>query len=415
MKFRLLVSLWVVAVLATRPGPAAESEILITEPASVTQYADAIVIYLHGFDVMRARYPALELRYRFVDSDGMLGPEHILDVTESWEKAGIILRKDGTEHAGILLSAMDGPEVFFRRLYPLGGTLNPAPRIATQAENAVIEPGQFMDTAPVIAQPDLALLDTVTIGAADRLVAASSNTYQAISDINYPLVASGQNGPLSLQTDHPTGLTRRSLYVPLRVQYYDQVTGEPGEVRQFLCEVPLDPDWLNGTEDLEVQLAPGDIKVHWTQQEYGGRNILPNGRGGLGQSSGTMSRDANFNIYWTGVPSQIVRFNPTTAEFEIPPVDIKNPDVRRSTHAGGSPWGSGKPESGWTLWFLPHDLQHEPHRAEAHDIFLGAEPALQPRVFLGRHVDSSAGPLGRSRCLRGGVPLSRGGLADRAP
>ena len=299
-------------------------ETVITEPLSVTQYGDAIVIYFHGFDFARDRYPALQLDYRLIDATGAVGDRRTLDLTEPWEKPGIILRKDGTEYAAILLSATSGPQVFFRRLYPLGGTLeNPSTGIATLAENAPIEPGQYLASPPAIPQPDLAALPQVAIGAAGRTIDIAPHTYLVKSNINYPLVDSGQNGPLSLQTDFPDDLAKRSVYIPLKSQLYDQATGEPGEVRRFLCEIPLDADWLNGTEDLVINLEPGDIKVHWTQEEFGGRNLLPNGRGGLGQSTGTMSRDANFNIYWTRVPSQIVRFNPTTAEFEIPPVDIK--------------------------------------------------------------------------------------------
>ncbi len=305
---------------------AAEPEMVITEPVSIAQYDDAVVVYLHGFDVARTRYPSLELEYRLIFADGSFGDTTTLDLSKEWEKPSIILRKDDTEYAGIVISASGGANVFFRRLYSLNGTLDPQTLVTTLAQNAVIESGQFLEgAAPVIPQPDLATFDTVTVGAAGRTVIMDPNTYQAKSSINYPLVDAGNNGPLSLQTDFPGDLSKRSLYVVLKFQLYDQTTGDPGEVRRVLCEVPLNSDWLNGTEDLVINLEPSDIKVHATDQQFEGVHILPRGLGGLGQSTGTMARGTDFKIYWSNaVPSQIVRFDPVTAEWELPPVSVKD-------------------------------------------------------------------------------------------
>ena len=323
--FGSVASVWLLLFALSHVVTAAEPEVVITDPVRVAQYDDAIVMYFHGFDVARIRFPDLELSYRLIGADGTLGDEVTVELGQEWEKPGIILRKDNTEYAAIVITAGSGANVFFRRLYPFSGTLDPQTQIATLAQNAVIEPGQFLEGAPpTIAQPDLSALDLVTIGAAPRSVDMGANSYQAKSDINYPLVDAGNNGPLSLQTDFPTDLSKRSLYVVLKFQLYDQVTGDPGETRRVLCEVPLNADWLNGTEDLVVNLEADDIKVHATDQQFEGVHILPRGRGGLGQATGTMARGADYKIYWTGVPSQIVRFDPVTAEWELPPTSVKD-------------------------------------------------------------------------------------------
>ena len=212
-------------LLSSLLGPAAadpQPETLITEPVSVAQYEDAIVLYLHGFDLALTRFPELQLDYRLILPDGTVGDAKVLNLTEPWEKPSIILRKNGVEYAGVVISATSGANVFFRRLYSFIGTQNPQTLVATQGVNAVIEPGQFMGAAPTIPQPDLSTLDLVTIGAAPRVVDMDANTYLAKSNINYPLVDSAQNAGLSLQTDDPANTTKRSIYVPLKSQLYSR-------------------------------------------------------------------------------------------------------------------------------------------------------------------------------------------------
>ena len=323
MKLRFLILLW--AVLLTRLGSAAELEVVITEPASVTQYADAISIYLHGFDIARGHYPDLELRCRMVLPDGTAGATRVIPLDEPWEKPGIILRKDAAEYAAIQLSAISGTNVLFRRLYPLGGTEVPTTRIPTLAQNAFIEPGQFMGVAPQIPQPDQPNLNVEVIGPALRTNHFDAATLHVRSDINHPLVSSVQLAALSRQTDFPNDPTQRSIYIPLKSQLYDQATGNPSSVLHYLCEIPLDPAWLAGTEDEILNLDPSDIKVHWTDQVYQGRNILGHTGGGLGQGSGTMAVDVDGNIYFShSMRADVVRFHVQRQAFEIPPVDMDN-------------------------------------------------------------------------------------------
>jgi len=309
---------WVTG-LAAPPVP----EVVITEPVSVAQYEDAIVIYLHGFDVALTRYPGLELDYRLIFPDGSVGDARTLDLTKPWEKPAVILRKDGTEYAGIVLGASSGTNVFFRRLYELNDALETQTQIPTLAQNASIEPGRFLVEAPEIPHPDLTDLNAVTVGAAQRTNDFDAATLHVKSDINYPLVSSAQLAALTMQTDHPTNRAKRSIYVPLKSQLYDQVTGNPSSVLHYLCEIPLDPAWLNGAEDAIINLEPDDIKVHWTDREYQGRNYLGHHGGGLGQGTGTMDVGPDGNIYFShSMPADVVRFNIHTRTVQIPPVDM---------------------------------------------------------------------------------------------
>ena len=302
-------------------GPIAEE--VITEPVSVAQYDDAVVVYLHGFDVFGSRYPALELKYRMILADGTMGAEQTLDLTNVWEKPSIILRKDGTEYAALVVTASSGAEVIFRRLYSPNGTLDPQTQVATLAQNSAIELGQFLTEAPMIPLPDRTQFASLTVGTPGRAFDLDAGTLQVKSEINYPQVSSIQLCALSRQTDFPTDESKRSLYVPLKSQLFNQTTGLPAGVAHYLCEIPLDPHWLTGTDDLAISLAAGEIKVHRTDRKDGSTNILGGGGGGLGQGTGTMDVDADGNIYFSNsVPTDVVRFNVHTATFEVPPTDL---------------------------------------------------------------------------------------------
>ena len=302
---------------------APQPEALITEPVSIAQYDDAVIIYLNGFDVARLRYPSLELKYRLILPSGIAGSEKTLDLTKPWEKPAIILRKDSTEYAGIVISASSGANIFFRRFYSLSGTINAPTIIPTLAQNSAIELGQFVSQAPSIPLPDRTQFADLVVGAAGRTYDLDAGTLQVKSEINYPQVSSGQLSALSRQTDFPNDDTKRSIYIPLKSQLYNQTTGIPSGVAHYLCEIPLDANWLNGTEDLTVNLTSSQIKVHRSDLTDGGTNILGGGGGGLGQGTGTMDVDSDGNIYFSNsVPTDVVRFNVSTATFQVPPTDL---------------------------------------------------------------------------------------------
>lgn len=296
----------------------------ISEPVSVTQFDDAIAVYFHGFDVARTEYPALELKYRLVAAGGAISDEESIDLTGDWEKPAILIRKDNAEYLGIAVSAENGENVFFRRYYPLNGTTSSSTLIPTLAQNAAIELGQFVNQSPTIPLPDRSQFGDLTVGIPERRFNIDAHTLQVTSDINYPLVSSSQLCALSRQTDFPNDAAKRSLYIPLKSQLYNQTTGDPESVAHYLCEVPLDPNWLSGTEDLELTLNPSQIKVHFTDELHDdGRPITGDGGGGLGQGSGTMDVDADGNIYFSNnVPVDVVRFNISTATWEAPPVNL---------------------------------------------------------------------------------------------
>ena len=375
----ILVPLLACAGFALR-GAASPSPALITEPVSVVQYEDAVVIYMHGFDLARTRYPSLQLDYRMVSQDGTVGVGRTLDLTEPWETPALTIRKGGTDYAGIVVSATSGAEVFFRRLYTLSGNLDVPANIPTAGQQATIELGQHAGSIPVILLPDLDGLDDALLSGAPDIVDVEPSTIQVWSNINYPSVSSSHTCALSRQTDSPADDSKRSLYVPLRSQFFDQSTGQPTVSRHYLCEVPLDPNWLVGSGDLVVNLGVSDIKVHWTDEEFDDDNILGVGVGGLGQTTGTMARDADGNIYFSRVPTQLVRFNIATAEFETPPVNMKtlmNDDRPTRDEIDGS--GGDAKRGNWGTYRM---IAHMNAASPARMIFTSVQNRLQPNGYF---------------------------------
>lgn len=302
----------VLAVFVARSLPAAVQagpvpEIVITEPVSVAHHSDAVVLYLHGFDLMREAYDPLHLEYRFIRDDGTAEPKRTIDLTASWEHPAVILEKDGQTLQGILVTLRDNTHVLLSRIYPLGPMTSPQTVIPTLAQHAAIEPGQYLESAPTIPLPDLAQLTAFTGTTASRTVDVDTVTYPVRGEFSFPLVSAHNNAAITRQTDHPTNDAKRSIYVPLKSQLYDPQTGDPTAVAHYLCEVPLDEAWLNGSDDLLLNLAPGDIKVHTTDQTYsgsaGGTGIV------IARDPGTLidltNPTKNFYVGWGGAAAHL--------------------------------------------------------------------------------------------------------------
>jgi T5SS/PEP-CTERM-associated repeat protein len=302
--FSILIAASVPFVAPAGPVP----EVVITEPVDVAHYSDAVVITLDGIDLMREAYSPLRLEYRIIRGDGTTGPRQTVDLTASWEKPSIILEKAGGEtFQSILITLRDNASVFLSRIYELGPEITPQTVIPVLGQTAAIEPGQFMGTAPTIPLPDLPQLAAFTDTSASRTVDVDSVTYPVHSDISFPLISANNNAALTRQTDHPADDTKRSIYVPLKSQLYDPLSGNPTQIAHYLAEVPLDEAWMTGSEDLIVNLGPDDIKVHKTDEIY---------TGSLGGTGTVIVRDPgslidltsqvkNFYVGWGGAAAHL--------------------------------------------------------------------------------------------------------------
>ncbi|HUS81619.1 MAG TPA: hypothetical protein VM283_10150, partial [Armatimonadota bacterium] len=300
--------------------------LLSGDAVSVTNYAGEVVVYVRDLDLARLRASSLSAEIELVGGGATAAQQ--VDLAADYQTPAIVLSKgEGAAPSAVSVRiTADGEEVFSRRL-DLGPEVSPRQGLPLSGLRSAIEPGQAMGDSPVIELPDLDQLRVVELQPAERQLNLRDITAQVRSEVNYPLVSANNNCAVSRQTAHPDDPARRSVYVPTKSQLFDPETGDPTQVAHYLVEVPLDEQWLAGEADLAVSLPPSGITVHnsdqtWPPGAQRGTPILGNGAGGLGQLVGTVTVDDSGRIYYSSVPSGLARFDPATAKWQVPPIDL---------------------------------------------------------------------------------------------
>jgi len=255
---RLLVATLGVAtavVVSAGAGRAQEPPSVSAESVRVTQYQDAVVVYLKDLDMLRQRTTALMGEFRLIVAEGGEEATRQVDLGAGCQHPAIILdRREGARYQAVSVVLKDGDRVLLSERLVLGPVVTPQCLIPMSGEYAAIEPGSAMGEAPVIPLPDLSRLTEETIGTAVREIGIETITRQVRCDVNYPLVSANNNAAISRQSAHPEDDGRRSIYVPMKSQLFDQETGKPTKVAHYLVEVPFQAEWLEGEEDLVVNL-----------------------------------------------------------------------------------------------------------------------------------------------------------------
>ncbi|MFO0868291.1 MAG: hypothetical protein U0935_05035 [Pirellulales bacterium] len=213
-------------------------------------------------------------------------------------------------------------------------TLADAP-LPTSDQPAAIEAGtQGRSPWPVIRLPDAARLRPVVLGPARREVRTSQITYPVFADVDLPALSSFNAVLVSRQTAAPDDPQRCSLYFSYRKALFDPMALRLTGYRKLLIEVPLQRSWLTGTSDEVIDLPLDQLALHTTDEleRMGerwnapqGYNMLGESMTGLYQGGQTADLDDQGRIYISNVPdgAGLVRFNPHTARFEQPPVNLQ--------------------------------------------------------------------------------------------
>lgn len=343
--WRLAASLIIVCPMASLSFAAP-----ITPRVTATEFPDAVVVYVHDLDLLRAAQPTLTAEVRLAGVD----LTYRADLAASYQTPAIFIRKARPQPCGkIAVVIRSGDKEVFREDLATGPVVKATPRIPMTDVKAFIEPGRGMGEAPTILQPDLAKLPLLSLSDAKWSFGINAIAARVESEVNFPLVSANNNCAITRQTAHPEDPTRRSCYVPFKSQIYDAETGNAGRVVHYLVEVPLNPEWLNGTEDSNITLDVEQIRVHtnrrrWPPDNPHGQFITGQGPGGLGQMVGSVAVDAEGNVYYSAsIPSHVVRFNVAKAEFEPPPIDImaamneylpKKEDMPEAMRGKGARW-----------------------------------------------------------------------------
>jgi len=287
----------------------------------VTNYPECVVVYVNDLDLLRGRAGILRAEIRFAGIE----TKYEIEMGAEYQPPAIIIeKKPGAQYSSVSLTVRDGNKVLFSGRFDLPAVVTPKRSLAPTPQKAFIEPGRFMGEKPEIALPDVAALPAIELKPAARRVQVEDVTARVICDMNYPLISAKNNCAISRQTDHPDDPSRRSIYVPLKSQLYDKTTGRPTKVVHYLAEAPLRPEWLEGKDDVAISMKPTEIKIHSSDKTVGLRKtaLLGQGASGLGQVTGALTTDADGNVYFSQVPSVVVRFNIAKQEYECPPVNI---------------------------------------------------------------------------------------------
>jgi len=306
--------------------PAAVRALLGDDPVRCSHYADEVVVYVRDLDLLRAA--AGELTAEITLASDAREDTHTVNLAEPAQPPAIVMRKPtGAGYREATVSLQAGGTVVWTGGFELGPPIQPRTDLPLSGARSYIEPGMARTDAPAIDLPDMSALRTAALEPAERVMRVEDATVRVETEVNYPLVSANNNCAISLQTAHPDDPSRRSLYVPMKSQLFDAQTGRPTEVAHYLVEVPLDEAWLEGAGDLTVSLPPEAISVHtsaktWPPGSASGTPILGNGSSGLGQLVGTVDVDERGRIYYSHTPPGVVRFDPHTAEYQVPPIDV---------------------------------------------------------------------------------------------
>ncbi|MGV2334582.1 MAG UNVERIFIED_CONTAM: hypothetical protein LVR18_10870 [Planctomycetaceae bacterium] len=201
---------------------------------------------------------------------------------------------------------------------------------------AVIESGSKLDPTltPRIPLPDMTKLRVQKLAAAAaRTITVDEITYPVVTSADLPGIASNNTIIVSRQTLAPNDASRVSLYFSYRKAIYDPVTTKLKEWRKMLIEVPLDRAWLNKQGDETINLPIAGFEIHTTEEreldnprwnDPRGYNILGGSSSGLYQGGQSAEVDDQGRIYISNISdgAGLVRFNPHTARFEQPPINL---------------------------------------------------------------------------------------------
>lgn len=239
------------------------------------------------------------------------------------------------ECASVELQVVDGAgrTLIDRRASPLP-TIAVADSLAASGAVAAIERGsQLQGTDPRIALPDAASLRSEKLAAPTRRVTSAEITYPVIAPDDFAGSGSTNYVVVSRQSFAPADSSKCSLYFSYRKPTFDAATMKLKEWRKMLVEVPVDEAWATGSGDQTITLPLERFAIHTTEERerFGkrwndprGYNMLGGTSTGLFQGGQTAEVDDQGRIYITNVAdgAGIVRFNPHTAGFEQPPLNL---------------------------------------------------------------------------------------------
>jgi hypothetical protein len=303
---------------------------------TIFRSGDEIIVQLSQLDQWRNKYSKLNATLRLKSAKG----EKVLQVnlSDRLTPEALVIDIAGCGNcSAVAIDVKDatGKLIHSQQVSPVPAVAIPQTLPLQSNTFAAIELGSKLapSAAPRIAFPELTKLRVQKLTNATRTVMADAITYPVISDADLPGIASNNATIVSRQSFAPNDPTKVSLYFSYRKAIFDTETTKLKEWRKMLIEVPLDRSWLNKSGDETITLPLNGFAIHTTEEreldnprwnDPRGYNMLGGSSGGLCQGGQSAEVDDQGRIYISNVPdgAGIVRFNPRTAKFEQPPLNL---------------------------------------------------------------------------------------------
>jgi len=335
------IPVWTIAVIAALVGGTAcgaRAEQSVDLDLRIIHKPGLISIGISDFDLVKARFSALNGTFVFTDNIGAEVGSYDVDYTLPVARSHVLFKKKaGSQYASVAVTLVDGEATVFEKSLPIPPVTQPARFPSTTQKATVVAgaSGEPIDAAiRSLRIPDVARAPVEEIKAAARKVTDKEIYRQVLCDINFPVHGSSDRSFVGRQTANPDDPKKKSLYISLRSQFFDPKTGKYDRQCKYLAEIAFDESWLRpalaAEGDTRVSVPPEYLRIHATDKkvkyrgsfDFGMSHMTGYQRGGLMQVHSTVSQDREGNIYFSIPYRGCIRFNVHKAEFEAPPVEL---------------------------------------------------------------------------------------------
>ncbi|MFZ4696080.1 MAG: hypothetical protein ACOYMV_13225, partial [Verrucomicrobiia bacterium] len=332
------------------------SDPALARKVEILQTAKEISVGLKDFDLVLRRHPGLCATLRFHGEKGEdLGRFEFDWAAPAARPCLVVEKAKDAAYAALSLTLRNGRTRLMEAKFPVPPAAVPAPPLPASGEKAFVVSGTATPPEALpgeIMLPDYAKARALTLSDASRRWNLEGSVKRIASSLNYPSMGANNNSVVSLQTAHPSDLSKRSHYDSVKSTLYDPKTGAALSTLKYLVEIPLDENWRLGDEDLEVTLPADRLRVHISQETLDGKAGSPRitgvGTGGLMQGVYTVAADDEGNLYFSE-SDELIRFHLKKNRWEKAPVRVTEYASRFLPKPSDVPASEGKVKSvGWS-------------------------------------------------------------------
>lgn len=314
---------WFMAAIFLASFAAAEFSYADEERWALINAPDQLVVMLRNAEGIVRDHGEFRALIQLLDEEGKPIDAWWIDFAHPATRGRIIFRKNPAEqYSSVYISPRD--EAFPDVTLPLPQPIEPRADTPLSEEISDIGRGVMLRSgeAPSIRLPDFEAFRDAELTPAEREIDIDDTRRRVRAEYNFPIA--GSRTALSRSTFGPD---RHSFYVPMNSDLYDPETGEYQSTFKYLCEIPIDEEWISTADDTEVAVSPEELRMHMTTETIdvpllGEQRLTGERKGLLGQTINSTAIDEDGNLYFALGYSGPVRFNVNKGKWEAPPVQL---------------------------------------------------------------------------------------------